>query len=267
MRLLPIIMCLTACTSPAIDTGGLGEYELVWADYFDGPAGSGPDPSVWTLDLGTGSNGWGNNELQTYVEDNRNIAMNGEGHLVITARETEDGGYTSGRMRSTDAVELQRGRFVARIKLPQGQGLWPAFWLLGANYDEIGWPACGEVDVMEMVGNQPHVVHGTVHGPGYSAGESIGNTFSLGEGSFNDGFHVFAADIEEDLISWYVDGERYGTVGPADLPSPDLWRFDHPMFMLLNLAVGGDWPGSPDENTTFPAEMAIDYVEVYQRSE
>ena len=258
---------LGGCTSPELDTGGLGDYALVWAEEFDGAAGAGPSPNNWVFDLGTGSGGWGNNELQSYKQDNENIALDGNGNLVITARRDSSGAYTSARIRTTGKQEFHRGRFTARIRLPSGQGLWPAFWMLGANHDEVGWPACGEIDIMEMVGNMPHVVHGTVHGPGYSAGDSIGNVSSLETGSFSDDFHVFAVDVEEDLISWYVDGVRYGTLGPGQLPSPDLWRFDQPMFLLLNLAVGGNWPGPPDAQTEFPASMVVDYVRVYQRSE
>ena len=258
---------LGGCTSPNLDTGGLGEYVLVWSEDFDGPAGSEPNPDNWMFDLGTGSGGWGNNELQRYVQDSENIALNGDGQLVITARQDADGGYTSARIRTTGLQEFQRGRFTARMKLPSGQGLWPAFWMMGTNFDEVGWPGCGEIDIMEMVGHMPHAVHGTVHGPGYSGGDGIGSVFSLEETTFNDDFHVFAVDVEEDLISWYVDGVRYGTLGPSQLPAPDLWRFDQPMFLLLNLAVGGNWPGSPDSQTEFPAAMTVDYVRVYQRSE
>ena len=254
-------------------------WELAWSDEFEGPAGSPPDPGVWTPEIGDGTAngipGWGNAERQTYTDDPANLALDGDGHLVIRALETHGdaprcyyGGpceYTSARIITQGALEVLYGRVEARIKIPYGQGLWPAFWMLGNDIDEVGWPESGEIDIMENVGREPSTVHGTVHGPGYSGAAGIGRGFTLPDGQrFADGFHVFAIEWEPGRITWSVDGEPFSTITPADLPRGSRWVFDHPQFLILNVAVGGHWPGYPDETTTFPQEMVIDYVRVYQ---
>ena len=254
-------------------------WELVWSDEFDGPAGALPDPTAWRPEIGDGTAngipGWGNAERQTYTDDPANLALDGDGHLVIRALEThgdaplcyygEPCEYTSARIITAGNVEVTYGRIEARIKIPYGQGLWPAFWTLGNDIFEVGWPECGEIDIMESIGREPDRVHGTIHGPGYSAGSAIGgSTRHPTGGRFADDFHVYAIDWYPDRIVWSLDGVPYSTVTPDRLPRGARWVFDHPHFLILNVAVGGHWPGYPDETTTFPQEMVIDYVRVYQ---
>ncbi|WOF22950.1 glycoside hydrolase family 16 protein [Microbacterium betulae] len=248
---------IVGATSPADAAVG----DLVWSQEFDGPAGSAPDPAVWNHDLG--AHGWGNNELQDYVDSRANSAMDGNGNLVITARQEADGGYTSARLTTKDKVDIQYGRIEASIKIPRGQGIWPAFWMLGGQFSEVGWPASGEIDVMENVGKEPHLVHGTVHGPGYSGADGISGTYPHPQGwSFADTWHTFAIDWKPGEITWYVDGQQYHRVDRASVGG-DEWVFDQPFFLLLNVAVGGDWPGSPDGSTQFPQQMQVDYIRVY----
>ena len=246
-------------------------WTLVWSDEFNGADGSSPDPSKWGFD--TGGNGWGNNELETYTSRPENAEVQG-GNLVITARqETYTGSdgitrnYTSARMLTAGKFSQQYGRFEARIKLPAGQGMWPAFWMLGDNIGSVGWPASGEIDIMENVGFEPGTVHGSVHGPGYTGGSGISATYALPAGQkFSDDFHVYAVEWQPNVVRFYVDSTLYETVTPSNLPGGAVWEFDHPFFLLLNVAVGGDWPGAPDSTTVFPQTMLVDYVRVYQQS-
>ncbi len=238
------------------------EIGLIWQDDFEGPAGQLPDPDRWVFDVGTD---WGNAQLEFDTDRAENVSLDGDGHLAITAREEAYGGqdYTSGRIKTKGLFEQTYGRFEARIWLPEGQGIWPAFWMLGANIDEVGWPACGEIDIMEYLGHEPHVLHGTIHGPGHYGGSAISARHALSQGGFNLGFHEFAVEWHEGTITWLVDGYDYHTVTPDDLPHGATWVYDRPFFMLLNLAVGGRWPGPPDESTVFPQTMLVDYVRVY----
>ena len=253
-------------------------WELSWSDEFDGPAGALPDLSVWTPEIGDGTAngipGWGNAERQTYTDDPANLSTDGEGNLVIRVLETDGDApqcyygepceYSSARIITLGAVEVTYGRVEARIKLPYGQGIWPAFWMLGSDIGEVSWPASGEIDIMENIGREPSTIHGTIHGPGYSAGSGIGRGVTLPDGQrFADDFHVFAIDWTPAGITWSLDGTPYSTVTPDDLPAGAPWVFDKPFFIILNVAVGGYWPGYPDETTTFPQEMLIDYVRVY----
>jgi len=238
------------------------EYGLIWQDEFDGPAGQLPDAERWRFDLGTN---WGNLQLEYDTDRAENVSLDGSGNLAITAREEEFAGqsYTSGRIKTKGLFEQTHGRFEARIKLPVGQGIWPAFWLLGADIDEVGWPTCGEIDIMEYLGHEPRVLHGTIHGPGHYGDNAVSGRHVLAQGGFNLGFHVFAVEWTEDSIKWLVDGYTYQTVTPADLPHGATWVYNHPFFIILNLAVGGRWPGPPDESTVFPQTMLVDYVRVY----
>ncbi|RPF21820.1 glycoside hydrolase family 16 protein [Myceligenerans xiligouense] len=234
--------------------------QLVWSDEFDGAAGSAPNPANWNHE--TGDHGWGNNELQNYTDSRDNSALDGNGNLVITARQEAGGGYTSARMTTKDKVEPRYGRVEARIQIPRGQGIWPAFWMLGAQFPDTPWPDSGEIDIMENVGYEPHLVHGTLHGPGYSGGGGVGGAYQHPQGwSFADDFHTFAIDWSPDRITWSVDGNDYMTRTPADVPGN--WVYNQPFFMILNVAVGGDWPGYPDGTTQFPQQMRVDYVRVY----
>jgi beta-glucanase (GH16 family) len=250
-------------------------WTLAWGDEFNGPAGSAVDGTKWVFETGNGSNGWGNHELEYYTNTTKNAAMDGAGNLVITAyRETLGNKfrcwngvcqYTSARLKTQGKFEQAYGRFEARMRLPYGQGIWPAFWMLGNNIARAGWPTCGEIDIMENIGREPSIVHGTIHGPGYSGANGIGAPYALSSGTFSDNFHVFAIEWEPNVIRWYVDGNLYQTRTPSDLPAGSAWVFDHPFFMILNLAVGGYWPGDPDATTIFPQKLYVDYVRVYKK--
>jgi len=237
------------------------KFSLVWADEFTGPAGQLPDSTKWTYDVGTG---WGNAQLE-YDTDHRpqNVSLDGAGHLAITAiQESYNGqGYTSGRITTRGLFQPTYGRIEARIQLPSGQGLWPAFWLLGANYPAVGWPQCGEIDVMENVGSQPSWIFGSLHGPGYSGGNAVTQRYGLVNDRFDTGFHVFAVEWDPDHIDWSVDGVSYQRATSGGVSGP--WVFDHPFAIILNLAVGGTFPGAPGAGTTFPQAMLVDWVHVY----
>jgi len=250
----------TARSAPAAPAGN---WSLAWSDEFNLPDGSSPDAKKWNYDVG--GSGWGNNELQFYTARTNN-ARTENGQLVIEARKEEFSGknYTSARLVTKDKWSWAYGRFEARIKVPRGQGIWPAFWMLGANIGSVPWPECGEIDIMENIGKEPGTVHGTVHGPGYAGANGIGGPVSLpGGAAFADDFHVYAVEWETNRIRWFMDGRSYFTLTPTNLPSGKRWVFDQPQFLLLNLAVGGNWPGYPDNTTTFPQRMVVDYVRVY----
>jgi beta-glucanase (GH16 family) len=242
---------------------------LTWNDEFTGPNGSSPDGTKWVVE--SGGNGWGNEELEYYTARPENLRLE-NGDLVIEAVKEEFTGpdgvkrrYTSGRLKTQGRFSQTYGRFEARIKIPSGQGVWPAFWLLGDDFSVAGWPACGEIDIMENVGVEKSMIHGSIHGPGYSAKKALTRAFALPQGLFSDDFHVFATEWEPQVIRFYVDGELYATKTPADLPKGARWVYDHPFFLVLNLAVGGNWPASPDTSTVFPQRMLVDYVRVYSR--
>jgi beta-glucanase (GH16 family) len=248
---------------PLNSAGELPEWQLLWQDEFEGPAGQLPDPSRWVFDVG--GSGWGNNQLEYDTNRPENVSLDGQGHLAITARKEPYGGrdYTSGRITTNGRFGQEYGRFEARIRLPVGQGIWPAFWMLGNNFDSVGWPDCGEIDIMEYRGQEPHIVHGSLHGPGYSGGGAVGGRFVLDGERFNDDFHVFGVEWDDKRITWTVDGTAYQTITPNDLPYGRRWVFDHPFFIILNVAVGGNFVGSPDAGTFFPQTMLVDWVRVY----
>ncbi len=228
------------------------------------------DAATWSFDMGVGTAasgaGWGNNELQHYTDRPENIKVEG-GMLHITAHKESfmGAGYTSGRINTAGKIEQAYGRFEARIKLPWGQGIWPAFWMLGNDIDEVGWPNCGEIDIMEYRGQNPTIMLGSVHGPGYSGGESEGKSYELTNDRFDTDFHVFGIEWGPEYINYYVDNVLYNQITPADVDGN--WVFDHPFYIILNLAVGGNFVGSPNENTVFPQTMLVDYVRVYSLSE
>ena len=250
-------------------------WKLVWKDEFSGTNGSAVDASKWVSE--TGGGGWGNNELEYYTKRLDN-AYQQDGNLVIKVLQekyTGDDGvtrnYTSARLKTLGKFSQTYGRFEARIKIPRGQGLWPAFWMLGTDIEKPGWPGCGEIDIMENIGKEPALVHGTIHGPGYSGGHGIGAPYALpaalpADQRFADDFHLFAVEWEPNVIRFYVDDHLYATRTPADLPKGAKWVYDHPFFVLLNVAVGGDWPGNPDASSEFPQTMLVDYVRVYERA-
>ncbi|MFD4787294.1 RICIN domain-containing protein [Streptomyces sp. NPDC058459] len=236
-----------------------------FSDSFDGPAGSAVDGSKWTLETGDNVN---NHERQYYTSGTRNAALDGQGHLVITAKRENPANYqcwygscqyTSARLNTSGKFDAQYGHVEARMKIPRGQGMWPAFWMLGTP---VNWPDSGEIDVMENVGFEPSTVHGTIHGPGYSGSGGIGAGYSLPNGqAFADAFHTYAVDWAPDSITWTVDGNVYQRRTPADLGGRT-WVFNKPFFLILNLAVGGYWPGDPDGSTQFPAQLVVDSVSV-----
>ena len=239
-------------------------FRLVWNDEFEGEQGALPNADNWKFDVG--GTGWGNNQLEFDTDRPENASLNGQGQLLITAkRESFDGReYTSARMNTAGKFEQAYGRFEARMRLPEGQGIWPAFWMLGNNIGDVGWPQCGEIDIMESIGREASRMYGTLHGPGYAGGESIGATYDLPNGQrFVDDFHVFAVEWEPNVVRWYVDDALYQTRTPSDLPGQ--WVYDHPFFIILNLAVGGNFPGNPDGSTVFPQTLSVDYVRVYEK--
>ncbi len=241
-------------------------WNLFWSDEFDGPQGSAVDSSKWNL-VNKGD-GFGNNELEFYRNGTNNAAMDGNGNLVITAKKESYSGrnYTSAKLESSGKFDHMYGRFEARMKLPHGQGIWPAFWMLGNDIGSAGWPTCGEIDIMENIGREPSMVHGSLHGPGYSGGNPLGASYTLPNGAkFADDFHVFTVEWEENVVRFYVDENLYETRTPADVPSGARWVYDHPFYVMLNVAVGGTWPGNPDGTTQFPQTMTVDYVRVYTR--
>ncbi|ANN15024.1 1,3-beta-glucanase [Amycolatopsis orientalis] len=236
-----------------------------FTDDFTGPAGAGIDSSKWHFETGDNVN---NHERQWYTSGTNNAALDGQGNLVITAKKENPGNYncwygrceyTSARLATQGQFTQTYGRFEARMKLPRGQGMWPAFWMLGADIGSVGWPNSGEIDIMENVGFEPNTVHGTLHGPGYSGAGGIGAAYN--GPNFSDDFHTYAVDWAPNQIKWYVDGNLYQTRTPADL-NGNRWVFDHPFYLILNLAVGGYWPGDPNSSTVFPQRLVVDYVHV-----
>jgi beta-glucanase (GH16 family) len=244
----------------------LDGWKLVWSDEFEGATGTLPDAQRWGFE--TGGDGWGNNQQEFDTNRGENASLDGSGQLVITARKETymNRGYTSARIKTQGKFEHTYGRYESRMQIPFGQGMWPAFWMLGNDIGSAGWPTCGEIDIMENIGKEPDTVHGTVHGPGYSGGAGIGAPSKIASGRFADGYHVFAIEWEKEVIRWYVDGKLYQTRTPKDLPAGKKWVYDHPFFIILNLAVGGQWPGDPDGTTTFPQTLKVDYVRVYDRA-
>lgn len=246
---------------------GLRGGSVVWSEEFNGAAGLPVDPAIWQPEVG--GHGWGNQELQYYTDSTENAALDGSGNLAIVVRRPDRqqrdarfGGceYTSARLISKDRVAFSYGLVQARIRLPRGRGVWPAFWMLGQNIDEVGWPQCGEIDVMENFGKDPTVVHGTVHGPGYAGAAGI-TASREADASLADDFHVYSVHWEPERIRWYLDDELYSTLTPDDLQG-NPWVFDHDFFLLVNVAVGGTFSQRPDSSASFPTTMLIDYVRV-----
>jgi len=237
--------------------------QLVVADEFN--TDGSPNSNIWGFDIGTGENGWGNNELQYYTDRTSNVKVE-NGVLVITAQQEnfEGSAFTSARLLTKDKFEQRYGRFEARIRLPFGQGMWPAFWMLGADIDENPWPAAGEIDIMEYRGQNPTVLIGSVHGPGYSGGNAISKEFVLENDRFDTGFHIFGIEWGPEAVNFYVDDILYNQITREDVTGE--WVFDKPFFMLMNLAVGGTFVGSPNDETVFPQSMLVDYVRVYENT-
>jgi beta-glucanase (GH16 family) len=267
--ILLVISAIAAAQAPAPQPDPA--WKLVWSDEFNGPDGSPVDPSKWVLE--TGGNGWGNDELEYYTSRPQNSYQQ-NGNLVIkvvaekyTGDDKVSRDYTSARLKTQGKFSQAYGRFEARIKIPRGQGIWPAFWMLGADIEKTPWPECGEIDIMENIGKEPYLVHSTIHGPGYSGANAIGMPYALsGERKYFDDFHVYAVEWEPNVLRFYVDENLFETRTPADLPKDAQWVYDHPFFLLLNVAEGGSWPGNPDATSAFPQTMLVDYVRVYGRT-
>jgi beta-glucanase (GH16 family) len=263
--ILTLLLCAPALaqTTPA--------WRLIWSDEFAQPDGSAPASTNWTYDLG--GNGWGNSELESYTSRRTNSWIE-NGCLIIQAQKENYTGtdniprnYTSARLKSQAKQSWAYGRIEARVKVPYGQGIWPAFWTLGTNITSVNWPTCGEIDIMENIGREPTLAHGTIHGPGYSGGNGITSQVTVPGGkNLADDFHLFAIEWETNRIRWFLDNVQFFQVTPANLPPGTTWVFDKPQFILLNVAVGGQWPGNPDATTIFPQRMTIDYVRVYART-
>ena len=242
-----------------------------FADEFNGARGASFDNTKWTAE--TGGRGWGNEELQYYTGNTENVRLDGEGNLEIRALPLRPSTpldcwygkcrYSSARLITKGKFQFTYGRAEARIKVPEGHGVWPAFWLLGSDIDRVGWPSCGEIDIMEFIGKEPATVYGTVHGPGYSGANGISRSTTVADqGGVPKNFHVFAVEWSDSEIRWFLDDKQYAVITKKDLPSGTKWAFDRPHFIILNFAVGGKWPGSPAAATKFPQSMLVDYVRV-----
>lgn len=260
---LATVLTLTSCTSsPPAE-----RRELVWSDEFDGPAGAPPDASRWRLQ--TGGGGWGNGELQCYTDSTENAATDGRGHLVITADRSsgapcgERNGWTSARLSTEGLFETTGGRLEVRARLPLGRGTWPAFWALGASMPDRGWPAAGELDVMEHVGNRPGVVSGALHGPTSSGGHWYlheETSVDVADGRF----HTFAAEWRATSVELSVDGRTYGAISRADVARLGSWPWEEPSYLVLNLAVGGTLGGPVPEDAAWPQRLVVDHVRVWR---
>ena len=236
-------------------------WNIVWHDEFEGTTLNLND---WTFDIGGG--GWGNQEWEAYTSRPENVRVE-DGMLVIEARKEEElirgREYSSARIKTQGRQEWMYGRIEARMKLPHGQGIWPAFWMLGDNIYRKGWPAAGEIDILEFIGREPDHIYATVHAPGYSGGDGVGSSLVVPADTLKNDFHVYAIEWQENEIRWYFDDQEYFRLTPDDVP--DAWIFDHPFFIIMNVAVGGRWPGYPDDTTIFPQFLYVDYVRVYQK--
>ncbi|MFD7817530.1 family 16 glycosylhydrolase [Streptomyces sp. NPDC059785] len=265
---------LSGCASAPADprASPAAAEEPFWQDEFDDAAGTRPAGESWNTETGNrDAEGWGNNELQYYTDDAANSALDGAGHLLISAKPAPEGSelpcwtqdfcpWTSARLTTEGKVSLTRGRAEIRAKTPTGTGLLPAIWMLGNN--GVEWPGQGEIDICEVVGSEPRTVYGTAHGPSYYNENGIGASTTL-PADASRAFHTYAVDKQRRRITWSVDGKPYFTLTPSKLPDPDDWVFEQDMHLLLNVAVGGDWPGPPDDSTPSPATMTVDYVRFY----
>jgi beta-glucanase (GH16 family) len=251
-----IVIPATGFTSPETYAG----MTKVWEDNFNGTA---LNTSDWTYETGRGTNGWGNNELQFYRQENTKVE---DGYLIITAKKENfsDAAYTSSRLKTQGKREFKYGRIDIRAALPRGQGIWPALWLLGGNFSTAGWPACGEIDLMEMIGGSPNrdnTVHGTVHWDNNGSYASYTGHKTISSGVLGDEFHVYSIVWTAQSITWYLDNVQFNVI---DTQPAALSEFHQNYFLIFNVAVGGNWPGSPDAATSFPQHLIVDYIRVFQ---
>ncbi len=259
------VMVLTSCEKDAVQTIPQREWELTWSDEFAGAAGTAPDNAKWNYDIGRGPNndGWGNQELQTYTNSTDNVRLDGNGNLLIIVSGS-NGAYTSGRIKTQGKFAQGYGRYEARIKTPYGPGIWPAFWMLGNNINTVPWPQCGEIDILEVKGQEPHILHGTIHGPGYSGGNALTKSYTLMNDRLDSKFRVYAVEWGPDYIDFFVDNYLYQRITPDAVSGKGEWVFNKDFFILLNVAVGGTFVGFPTSGTPFPQTMTVDYVRVYK---
>ena len=251
MRVL-LSLCIICVSSLSF-----GQYALVWADEFDDNE---LNLNKWSYDLGQGDWGWGNNELQFYTNNAANVNVDtGYLHIIAKSQQFAGANYTSAKIKTKDLYEFTYGRVEARIKIPYGQGMWPAFWMLGANIDQVSWPYCGEIDLLEHVNNEL-VVHGTHHYD-HNGHVMLGGSVSCDASEFQ----VYGIEWTPTTMEWSLNGNVYYTtnIGPGAVSKEE---FHEPFYLILNLAVGGNWPGSPNGTTSFPALMEVDYVRVYQNN-
>ncbi|HEY8165530.1 MAG TPA: glycoside hydrolase family 16 protein [Gemmatimonadaceae bacterium] len=270
-----------ACTSNTPSSPGsvpaptTGQWTQVWSDEFDGPSGSRIDAAKWNYDLSDGCAagicGWGNNEKEWYTDSPDNIALNGSGQLMIVARLAPSGmtcyygpcRYTSAKITTRGKLNAAPGRVEARIKLPSGQGLWPAFWMLGSSFPATPWPQCGELDIMENHGSTSSGISSAVHGPGYSGNTPFVRGYALTQGSFSDDFHIFSVEWDSVQVRFLVDNTPHYTVTRTEMERYGKSVIGQPFFLILNLAVGGNFDGDPKSDAILPATMLVDYVRVY----
>jgi beta-glucanase (GH16 family) len=268
MRMIGALLAVVVLSIHGSSQADGTKWKLTWSDEFNAADGTAPDPAKWGFDLGGG--GWGNKELESYTSRPVNVQQKG-GNLVITALKEDYTGkdgvarpYTSARIKTKGLFSQAYGRVEARMQLPLGKGIWPAFWMLGDDIGTAGWPKAGEIDIMENIGEAGRV-YSTLHGPEYSGAKGISARYDLPAGEVvNTGFHVYAVEWSPNNIRFYFDDKLIAERTPADLPAGAKWVYDHPFFVILNLAVGGAWPGYPDETTAFPQRMLVDYVRVYK---
>lgn len=280
LRPMAMLFCLGLVPPAGAQTARAApepKWVLVWSDEFEGTAGSSVDAASWQIDSGDGcargNCGWGNNEKEYYSGAAENLALDGRGHLMIVARRAAAGltcyygpcRYTSGKITTRGKVEARPGRVEARIELAEGQGLWPAFWLLGADVPPLPWPDCGELDIMENHGSNLQSTSSAIHGPGYFGKTPFVHAATSRSGSFADDFHTFAVEWDSLGVQFFVDDSLHYTVERHDIERYGRYVFDKPFFIILNLAVGGNFDSDPKSDSVFPATMLVDYVRVFRR--
>ncbi|MEX2156812.1 MAG: glycoside hydrolase family 16 protein [Gemmatimonadales bacterium] len=276
---LAAALACTPRTTSTVSSVAPSAWTQVWSDEFAGAAGARIDSTKWRYDTGDGCAagicGWGNEEKEYYTDAAENIALNGQGQLMIVARRAPPPPgltcyygpcrYTSAKITTRGRMNAAPGRVTARIKLPAGQGLWPAFWMLGHRFPGTPWPACGELDIMEHRGSQPATTSSAVHGPGYSGNTPFAHAHSLAQGGLADDFHTFTVEWDSTRVRFFVDGTAHYTVTRSELERFGASVLDQPFFVILNLAVGGRFDGDPQSDAMLPASMLVDYVRVYRR--
>jgi beta-glucanase (GH16 family) len=260
------LVSLLSCNVEDVQKLPVRNWQLTWSDEFEGELGKSPDNNKWAFDIGRGQDGWGNQEFQYYTSRPENVSLDGKGNLVITALNQPFGGanFSSARIKTQGLFSQTYGRFEARIKSTFGPGIWPAFWMLGENINEVNWPQCGEIDIMEMRGQEPDMLHGSIHGPGYSGGNAITKKYTLPNNRFDNDFYLYAIEWDENKIDFFVNDFLYSRINKSDVKGE--WVYDKPFFLILNVAVGGTFVGFPTIQTPFPQKLIVDYIRVYKEN-